>query len=580
MSMPTPEQLAKVTGPIKAAVSKAYDVARDAVQSETAQQMASGAYTYYNSTRTAAVEHAIVGLARLSKATERFRLDDAVDVITKLSESGDVAAFQADLAALPRSTAAFVIACLGTAAVVLLLGVVAILGALARGVFAVLAALGLARGRSKPAARQQSGVRGGKGGKGKGGKGGKKGKGKGAHAAPESGESDGAPEDTSRSTPGMSLKALMRENARMEAINAQNADARAQADPAFLTALKGHGGQVLSVSWYPGDPGESGHHGKHFLATACDDGGVRIFKLDTAGLSSQKGHVPLTTFTLTNRQPVAAGFCATPSEVACLSKGGVSASSVQVLDQAPGSKRWEPQWEAHEVHRGPPRGVASGRSPGGRGIFASFAGGDDTHLGLFSSTGPRPLAKLDSGKVRNNGIAMTPDTRFMAVAAWTNDVPVWELLFDREGIFQAANKVMSLCGHKAEVYSVALSGDGRSAATVSKDGSFIVWTIDVRYRSGEDPHVVYKGLSERDGAKPYDRVAINHDGSVVACAFGSSVHFFSRHGARLGTIEAAHTGAISGMCFSPRLVGVGAGESVLATSGPDKRARLWRVPHV
>lgn len=58
---------------------------------------------------------------------------------------------------------------------------------------------------------------------------------------------------------------------------------------------------------------------------------------------------------------------------------------------------------------------------------------------------------------------------------------------DKAGVFQEVAKVnLNLKAHAKQVSCVAFSADSRRAATASKDGTWAVWNLDVRYHLNED----------------------------------------------------------------------------------------------
>lgn len=75
---------------------------------------------------------------------------------------------------------------------------------------------------------------------------------------------------------------------------------------------------------------------------------------------------------------------------------------------------------------------------------------------------------------------------------------------------------MDLQGHKAAVYSVDFSTDGKMAATVSRDGFLMLWNINVRYREQESCKLVLSIKPE--GPARLDRIRLSPDGKVSFCS--------------------------------------------------------------
>ena len=64
------------------------------------------------------------------------------------------------------------------------------------------------------------------------------------------------------------------------------------------------------------------------------------------------------------------------------------------------------------------------------------------------------------------------------IVGFTPDVKIWEVTFAQDGHYKQVNHAMDLKGHNAGVQGVTFSGDGKSAASVSRDGTWKMWSID------------------------------------------------------------------------------------------------------
>ena len=64
---------------------------------------------------------------------------------------------------------------------------------------------------------------------------------------------------------------------------------------------------------------------------------------------------------------------------------------------------------------------------------------------------------------------------------------IYEVQRDRAGaVTKVAKSNLSLKGHRSQVTAVAFSPDAGRAVTASKDGSIIIWNLQVRYELHED----------------------------------------------------------------------------------------------
>ncbi|VDN26934.1 unnamed protein product [Cylicostephanus goldi] len=87
---------------------------------------------------------------------------------------------------------------------------------------------------------------------------------------------------------------------------------------------------------------------------------------------------------------------------------------------------------------------------------------------------------------------LSPDGRFVAVCGFTPDVIVYDVTFNREGVFQDAKKAFNLTDHHSGVFSVAFNSNASRAVTVSRDGFWRVFDTDIRYNAGQETQVINK----------------------------------------------------------------------------------------
>ena len=112
---------------------------------------------------------------------------------------------------------------------------------------------------------------------------------------------------------------------------------------------------------------------------------------------------------------------------------------------------------------------------------------------------------------------------------------------------------------------------GRTAVTSSRDGTWKVWDLDVRFAQNEDPKVLHSHActlpplepsasaasaashaGAAAGAPHYDRVAISPDGATVAASRGALLHFLcAETGKVLEAVPGAHDAEIAGLCWAP-----------------------------
>ncbi|KAK9749267.1 hypothetical protein RND81_02G113900 [Saponaria officinalis] len=357
--------------------------------------------------------------------------------------------------------------------------------------------------------------------------------------------------------------------------------------PLDLNTLKGHGDSVGGLCFSP--------DGRN-LATACADGVVRIFKLDDV---SNKSFKFLRINMPAGNHPVAVAFVGDASSTVVATQN-LSGSSLFMYGEdkakpSDGSKQQpklplpEIKWEHHKVHDKHSilnlfATVASFGTADGSTIVASCS--EATEIKLWHGKTGKPLGTVDTNQLKNHMAALSPNGRFMAAAAFTADVKIWEIIYSKDGSVKEIVKAMQLKGHKSAVTSLCFTPNSEQVITASKDGTMKVWNINVRYHMDEDPKIL-KGfpipLLDSSGATlHYDHLSLSPDGKILAATHGPTLQWLCPEtGKVLDTDEKAHDGDITCIAWALRTLPTGNSESfILATSGVDKKVKLWLAPEV
>ncbi|MFS7932672.1 putative transcription factor WD40-like family [Helianthus anomalus] len=351
--------------------------------------------------------------------------------------------------------------------------------------------------------------------------------------------------------------------------------------PLDLNTLKGHGDSVNGLCFSLDG---------HSLATACDDGVVRVFKLDDASSKSFKFmriNLPA------GGHPTAVAFVDDASSVVVASQSLTGASLYMYGEDNPkgGENRQhfkpELKWEQHNAHEKKyiltlfgtkaTHGAADGST-----IVASSSEGTD--IKLWHGKSGKMLGFVDTNQLKNNMATVSPNGRFIAAAAFTADVKVWEIVYSKDSSVKEVTKVMQLKGHKSAVTWLSFTPDSERIITASKDGSIRVWNINVRYHLDEDPKTLKVfpiPLHDSNGtALHYDRLSISPDGKILAVTHGSLLQWLSvETGEVLETADKAHDGDITDIAWAPKPIPVGDKRvTILASSSVDKKVKLWASP--
>ncbi|OVA07675.1 WD40 repeat [Macleaya cordata] len=355
--------------------------------------------------------------------------------------------------------------------------------------------------------------------------------------------------------------------------------------PLDLNTLKGHGDSVTALCF--------SSDGRN-LATACADGVVRVFKLDDALCKSFK-------FLRINMpaggQPTAVAFSDGASSVVVAAQnlsgsslymyGEGNANSANDTKQQPKLPVPEIKWAHHKVHE--KRAIvtlvgttASYGSGDGSTIIASCSEGTD--IILWHGKSGKILGNTDTNQLKNTMATISPNGRFIAAAAFTADVKVWEIVYSKDGSVKEVTRVMQLKGHKSAVTWLCFSPNSEQIITASKDGSMRIWNINVRYHLDEDPKTLKVfpiPLHDSKGATlHYDHLSISPDGKILAATHGSILQWLcAETGKVLDTADKAHEGNITGIAWAPKSIPLGPDLTmVLATAGDDKKVKLWASP--
>ncbi|KAF7069616.1 hypothetical protein CFC21_075225 [Triticum aestivum] len=333
------------------------------------------------------------------------------------------------------------------------------------------------------------------------------------------------------------------------------------------------------------------------LATVCADGVVRVFRIDDA---SSKSFKILKINLPAGAHPTAIAYSEGSSSVVVAAQALLGSSLYMYADVgAPptgGNKQQgklsppEIKWDHKKIHgKESVLNLAAARATHGTGDGSTIviSCSEATDIKIWHGKSGKELGTVDTNQLKNNMADISPNGRFIAAAAFTADVKVWEIVYSKDSSVKEVNRVMQLKGHKSAVTSLCFTPDSEKIITASKDGTIRVWNINVRYHLDEDPktlRVLAVPLHDSKGSTClYEHMGISPDGKVLALTSGSTLQWLcAETGAVLDTAEKAHEGAISGIAWAPRTIpnGGGAPAYILATCGDDKKVKLWLAPEV
>ncbi|OQR89501.1 hypothetical protein ACHHYP_06252 [Achlya hypogyna] len=198
---------------------------------------------------------------------------------------------------------------------------------------------------------------------------------------------------------------------------------------------------------------------------------------------------------------------------------------------------------------------------------------DDTDIKCWNSSGSL-LQTVNVNQIQNFHGVQSLDNRFIAVAAYTPEVKIFEILRSKTGTFDKLHKAMALQGHTSGVTDIAFDGSDQkpvnSIVTSSKDGTIRVWDINVRYKLQEDPKCI-KSFKAPNGY--YATVDITPNGQWIVMSQGTTLFFMEVASMQIRhEIPHAQDDAIS------RVLVDATGSEVLVQGTSSRIIKVYRVP--
>ncbi|XP_055388539.1 uncharacterized protein LOC129617191 [Condylostylus longicornis] len=191
---------------------------------------------------------------------------------------------------------------------------------------------------------------------------------------------------------------------------------------------------------------------------------------------------------------------------------GATELSCKLIKLGRKDDRSEFEQSATAIHKNSVRWLTASR---GRWIVTASLE-TDTEIKVFDYS-LNLLASVDTKQLKNVHLGASPsDARFFGAAAWSPGVKVMEIASNSQSHeFKKLVKAMDLatpCG----VNAIAFSCDNKKALLACKEGTLILWNIDVRYEVNEDPKQLLTVKEElTPDFKGYSQLNFSADDSIV-----------------------------------------------------------------
>jgi WD40 repeat protein len=319
-----------------------------------------------------------------------------------------------------------------------------------------------------------------------------------------------------------------------------------------LGVLKGHTGAVSALAF-----------SRHALASAASDRAILLWPGSHLLLNDHRTR----RIALEGEEGTALAF-ANDGKILVTALGAARAIAVHsVFDEKQADGKYFRLQSQFNTGHSLIKGMAVGGSP----AFIVTCS-TDTDVRVWDLAGNK-LHALDSKTMNNAGLAMSGDGRFFALASWSSEVKIFEILRKKDGSFDKVAHLGSLVGHKQSVYAVAFAPNNTNVVTLSKDGSMKLWNLDVRYHAGEDFKIVSSIDVSTAGTLPESALGISPDSKFLAVSCGSLLQLRRYPSLQhLTNFNAEHAGTILSFSWNP------SDSSMLATCGEGAReVRLWKV---
>ncbi|OWZ24029.1 hypothetical protein PHMEG_0001012 [Phytophthora megakarya] len=336
----------------------------------------------------------------------------------------------------------------------------------------------------------------------------------------------------------------------------QTAEDAGDEHASLLHSIKGHKYGVTAAAYSPNG---------RFLATASSDRSIRLHFRETLKDKNPKVHQ----INIEYDHVTAMGFSSDGRSLVVATENG-TVKVYQKLRAKPEVVADFPISHKTDVHSVLMNDV------GNWATIITCAGDSDTDVKFWSLSGEL-LQTVNTNQVANYHCVGSKDNRYIAVAAYTPEVKIYEIAREKTGAFKKVNKIMTLQGHRTGVMDLAFDGSDalpvNRVVTISKDASVRLWDINVRYTVQEDPKVMSTFTASAE--QPFQAVDFAPNGKILAMVRGKDLEFVRTSDNKVFyRIDNAIEDPIKRAGFSPD------GSEVLVLGKNCKHVKIYKTPEL
>ncbi|QZZ23191.1 hypothetical protein J5X98_13130 [Leptothermofonsia sichuanensis E412] len=175
---------------------------------------------------------------------------------------------------------------------------------------------------------------------------------------------------------------------------------------------------------------------------------------------------------------------------------------------------------------------------------------NDRTIRLWKADGT-PVRSLKGHGDYVNDIRFSPDGKHLASASWDTTIKLWSL---------DGQELTTLKGHRGYVWGLSFSPDGRQIASASGDTTIKLWAVN------DDQEIA----TLRGHSDDISRVSFSPDGKLIASASAdNTVRIWSMTGQLIKVLK-GHTHLVNSVSFSPD-------GKLIASASADRTIKLWSI---